>query len=203
MAIVQFEGIAQSVLTGKVTDPQGNPLPGASIYILNTLDGTSSNAEGVYILTSTEKGEHILVVSMIGYETMQQSIRLEDNSYTFNFTLKEAVSELDEVVISAGTIEATNDRKVAVLRPLDIVTTAGAAGDIVGAIQTLPGTMRVGDQTGLFVRGGDASETAVVIDGMVVQNFFTSDVPGVAQRSRVWPFKIKSTYLISGGYTAS
>ncbi len=202
MAIVQFEGIAQSVLTGKVTDPQGNPLPGASIYILNTLDGTSSNAEGIYTLTSTEKGEHILVVSMIGYETIQQSIRLEDKAYTFNFTLKEAVSELDEVVISAGTIEATNDRKVAVLRPLDIVTTAGAAGDIVGAIQTLPGTMRVGDQTGLFVRGGDASETAVVIDGMVVQNFFTSDVPGVAQRSRFSPFQFKGTAFSSGGYSA-
>jgi len=200
--MAHWSSFSQSVLTGKVMDPQRNALPGASIYIQNTLDGTSSNAEGIYTLTTTEKGEHILVVSMIGYETMQQSVRLEDKAYTFNFVMKEAVSELDEVVISAGTIEATNDRKVAVLRPLDIVTTAGAAGDIIGAIQTLPGTTRVGEQTGLFVRGGDASEAAVVIDGMVVQNFFTSDVPGVAQRSRFSPFQFRGTAFSSGGYSA-
>lgn len=200
--MAHWSGFSQSVLTGKVTDQQRNALPGASIYIQNTLDGTSSNAEGIYTLTTTEKGEHILVVSMIGYETIQQSVRLENKAYAFNFVMKEAVNELDEVVISAGTIEATNDRKVAVLRPLDIVTTAGAAGDIIGAIQTLPGTTRVGEQTGLFVRGGDASEAAVVIDGMVVQNFFTSDVPGVAQRSRFSPFQFKGTAFSSGGYSA-
>lgn len=200
--MAHWSSFSQSVLTGKVMDPQRNALPGASIYIQNTLDGTSSNAEGIYTLTTTEKGERILVVSMIGYETIQQSVRLEDKANTFNFVMKEAVSELDEVVISAGTIEATNDRKVAVLRPLDIVTTAGAAGDIIGAIQTLPGTTRVGEQTGLFVRGGDASEAAVVIDGMVVQNFFTSDVPGVAQRSRFSPFQFKGTAFSSGGYSA-
>lgn len=200
--MAHWSSFSQSVLTGKVMDQQRNALPGASIYIQNTLDGTSSNAEGIYTLTTTEKGEHILVVSMIGYETIQQSVRLEDKANTFNFTLKEAVSQLDEVVISAGNIEATNDRKVAVLRPLDIVTTAGAAGDIIGAIQTLPGTTRVGEQTGLFVRGGDASEAAVVIDGMVVQNFFTSDVPGVAQLSRFSPFQFKGTAFSSGGYSA-
>jgi CarboxypepD_reg-like domain/TonB-dependent Receptor Plug Domain len=192
---------SQSIIQGKVTDTQGNVLPGASIYILNTIDGASVDGNGNYSISSTEKGNQVLSVSMIGYENISLPILLENKSYTFNFKLKEAVSELDEVVISAGTIEATNDRKVAVLRPLDIVTTAGAAGDIIGAIQTLPGTTRVGEQTGLFVRGGDASEAAVIIDGMTVQNFFTSDVPGVAQRSRFSPFQFKGTSFSSGGYS--
>jgi CarboxypepD_reg-like domain/TonB-dependent Receptor Plug Domain len=192
---------SQSTITGKVTDQQGISLPGSSIYILNTLDGASADANGNYSISTTEKGNQVLAVSMIGYESINQPIVLENKSYTINFKLKEAVNELDEVVISAGTIEATNDRKVAVLRPLDIVTTAGAAGDIIGAIQTLPGTTRVGEQTGLFVRGGDASEAAVIIDGMIVQNFFTSDVPGVAQRSRFSPFQFKGTSFSSGGYS--
>jgi hypothetical protein len=201
LILASFGCCAQSIVNGKVTDQQGSSLPGVSIYILNTLDGASADANGNYSITTTEKGNHVLVVSMIGYETINRPIVLENKSYEFNFKLKEAVSELDEVVISAGTIEATNDRKVAVLRPLDIVTTAGAAGDIIGAIQTLPGTTRVGEQTGLFVRGGDASEAAVIIDGMVVQNFFTSDVPGVAQRSRFSPFQFKGTSFSSGGYS--
>jgi hypothetical protein len=199
--LTSFGCWAQSTITGKVTDQQGNSLPGVSIYILNTLDGASADATGNYTISTTEKGNQMLVVSMIGYETINQPIKLENKAYSFNFKLKDAVSELDEVVISAGTIEATNDRKVAILRPLDIVTTAGAAGDIIGAIQTLPGTTRVGEQTGLFVRGGDASEAAVIIDGMVAQNFFTSDVPGVAQRSRFSPFQFKGTSFSSGGYS--
>ncbi|MCX8490560.1 MAG: carboxypeptidase-like regulatory domain-containing protein [Cyclobacteriaceae bacterium] len=199
--IASVDCLSQSTLSGKIADSQGNSLPGASIYILNTLDGVSANAEGDYTLVTSEKGNQIMVVSSIGYETINQAIVLENKTYTLNFKLKEAVSELDEVVISAGTIEATNDRKVAVLRPLDIVTTAGAAGDIIGAIQTLPGTTRVGEQTGLFVRGGDASEANVIIDGMIVQNFFTSDVPGIAQRSRFSPFQFKGTWFSSGGYS--
>ena len=78
---------------------------------------------------------------------------------------------IGEVVISAGTIEARNDRVVAVLKPIDIVTSAGGQGDIAGAIQTLPGVQRNGgDQTGLMVRGGDVNESVVVIDGTIVQH---------------------------------
>lgn len=201
LAICCINSRGQSTLTGKITDLQGQTLPGASIYLLNTLDGASSDIAGQYTLITLETGNQTLVVSMIGYETINQPMVLEHKSYVINFQLKEAVSELDEVVISAGTMEATNDRKVAVLRPLDIVTTAGAAGDIIGAIQTLPGTTRVGEQTGLFVRGGDASEANVMIDGMIVQNFFTSDVPGIAQRSRFSPFQFKGTSFSSGGYS--
>ena len=52
--------------------------------------------------------------------------------------LRENVNTLDAVVISAGTFEAGDASKISVLKPLDVVTTASALGDYVGAIQTLP-----------------------------------------------------------------
>jgi len=122
--------------------------------------------------------------------------------YNINFKLKESTGTLDEVVVSAGAFDASNDRKVAVLRTMDIYTTAGGAGDIVGAIQTLPGAQKVSDQSGLFVRGGDASESATIVDGLVMQNAFMSSVPGVAQRSRFAPFQFKGVSFSSGGYSA-
>ena len=173
-------GHAQSIVKGKVTDLQGNPIPGANIYLLNTTIGVSANMQGEFMLSTSEFGTRTVVVSSIGYETFQQSMELAGKEYTLDVKLREATSELSEVVITAGTIEATNDRKVAVLRPLDIVTTAGAQGNIIGAIQTLPGTTRVGEQTGLFVRGGDASEANVVIDGMIVQIFLTAMCPALS-----------------------
>jgi len=52
--------------------------------------------------------------------------------------LRDDVSTLDAVVLSAGTFSAGDNSKVNVLKPLDVVTTASALGDFVGALQTLP-----------------------------------------------------------------
>jgi hypothetical protein len=72
-----------------------------------------------------------------------------------NKTIKlESVNALDAVVITAGTLEAGDKSRVSVLKPLDIVTTAGSAGNIIAALQTLPGTQTVGEDGRLFVRGG-------------------------------------------------
>ena len=54
----------------------------------------------------------------------------------------------------------------------------------------------------MFVRGGDAGEAAVIIDGMVAQNAFLSAAPGVAARSRFGPFQFKGVSFSSGGYSA-
>jgi hypothetical protein len=116
-------------------------------------------------------------------------------------TIKEKPVAIREVVVTAGAFEANDDPKVAILKPLDIYTNAGSGGDIAGAIRTLPGTQAQTDQTGLFVRGGDASESNFVVDGMVVQNPFSSNVPGVSQRSRFMPFQFKGISFSSGGYS--
>jgi hypothetical protein len=197
-AILSASG--QTKISGRVTDEQGVAVPGASVFLPNTLDGTSSDMSGEFSFTTREAGEKNLTVSAIGFLKQEKRVTLAGMPVEFNFTLKEETSQLNEVVISAGSMEANNDREVAVLKPMDIYNNAGAAGDIVGAIQTLPGTQRVAEQTGLFVRGGDASESAVIIDGMMVQNAFFSNVPGVAQRSRFTPFQFKGMAFSSGGY---
>ncbi|MFX6827061.1 hypothetical protein ABTH45_19320, partial [Acinetobacter baumannii] len=88
------------------------------------------------------------------------------------------------------------------LKALDIATTAGANADISATIQTLPGAQRVGEQEGLFIRGGSAEEAKIIIDGTVVNNFFYSSVPGIAQRGRFSPFLFNGTVFSSGGYSA-
>ena len=82
------------------------------------------------------------------------------------------------------------------------MTTAGANADIFKAIETLPGTQQTGVTTGLFVRGGDASETSILIDEMVVQNAFFTNLPGVSQSGRFSPFQFKGISFSSGGYSA-
>jgi hypothetical protein len=88
------------------------------------------------------------------------------------------------------------------LNPIDIVTTASANADITEAVKTLPGAQQVGETEGLFVRGGTATETKTYIDGTLVNNFFYSSVPNIAQRGRFSPFLFKGTVFSAGGYSA-
>jgi hypothetical protein len=54
----------------------------------------------------------------------------------------------------------------------------------------------------LFVRGGSASETNTLIDGMMVQNPYYSSIPDIAQRGRFAPGMFKGTSFSTGGYSA-
>ncbi|MCK5920227.1 MAG: TonB-dependent receptor plug domain-containing protein, partial [Methylococcales bacterium] len=89
------------------------------------------------------------------------------------------------------------------MRPLDIVTTAGANADIATAFNTLPGTQTVGEEGQLFVRGGSAHETQTFIDGMRVENFYSSKVPDIPNRGRFSPFAFKGLLFSTGGYSAA
>ncbi len=116
--------------------------------------------------------------------------------------MKEQITELKAVVISAGTFEASDKAKGAVLNSIDIVTTPSANGDVTSAFKSLPGTQQVGESEGLFVRGGSATESKIYIDGTLVNNFFYSSTPGIATRGRFNPFLFKGTVFSTGGYSA-
>jgi hypothetical protein len=193
---------AQTTIKGTIKDPKGNAVPFCNVYLENTLDGTTTDTLGSFSFKTTERGEKILSVSSIGYESIKQPVKLDQKIITLDIKLKSTAVSLSDVVVTAGSFEANNDREVAILKPLDIYNNAGAGGDIMGAIRSLPGTQQVTDQTGLFVRGGDASESTVIIDGMVVQNAFYSTAPGVSARSRFMPFQFKGIAFSSGGYSA-
>ncbi|MBN1182511.1 MAG: TonB-dependent receptor [Bacteroidales bacterium] len=192
----------QITIQGKIINKKGEPLPYIHVMVENTINGTITDENGVFSFTTAATGDQWLLVKCIGYETVKKQININKILEEIEITLEESALDISEVVVTAGAIEARNDRKVAILTPLDIYTNSAAAADIVGAIQTLPGTHKVGNQTGLFVRGGDAAESSVIIDGMVVQNPFFSNVPGVSQRSRFSPFQFEGISFSSGGYSA-
>jgi vitamin B12 transporter len=202
-AFLYLQGVAQSTIKGVVKDNKSKPVPGVSISLKDSYDGATTDSSGRYSFKTTEKGEQILVASSIGYRPFEQRIKLEGSAVTIDILLKEEVTELSAVVITAGTFEASDKKRAsAVLDPIDIVTTASANGDITGALKTLPGAQQVGESEGLYVRGGTAAETKTFIDGTLVNNFFYSSVPNIAQFGRFSPFIFKGTVFSTGGYSA-
>jgi vitamin B12 transporter len=194
--------IAQTKITGKVLDATRHGVAGANVYIKDSYDGTSTKEDGSFSFTATDTGKAVLVVSMVTFEKTEKPVVLNGKELVLNLLLKETTNQLNTVVISAGTIEASDEKKVTILKPLDIVTTASAQGDITGALKTLPGAQQVGESEGLFVRGGTGNETKTIIDGMVVAKPYFSGVPDVAARGRFSPFLFKGTVFSTGGYSA-
>ncbi len=193
---------AQIKVSGKITDTKGKPVGGVSISLKNTYDGSTADSLGNYSFTTTEKGAQIVEATIIGYRPFEQNINLASSPVMLNISLKELVTELKAVVISAGAFVASDKNKGAVLSALDIVTTPSANADVTSAFKTLPGTQQVGESEGLFVRGGSATESKIYMDGNLVNNFFYSSTPGIATRGRFNPFLFKGTIFSSGGYSA-
>lgn len=195
--------MGQTLISGKIKDPKGKGVAGASISLKDSYDGGTSDSTGLYRFKTTETGEHLIMVTCIGYKPIEQKISIGAEALNLDLILKEEPNELKAVVITAGTFEASDrKRAAAVLNSIDIVTTASANGDVTGAIKTLPGAQQVGESEGLFVRGGTAAETKIYIDGTLVNNFFFSSVPNVAQFGRFSPFLFKGTVFSTGGYSA-
>ena len=194
---------AQVTVSGKVADKK-NPLPGVSITLKDTYDGATTDSTGKFSFKTDEVGDFTLIFSSIGYNVYEQTIKLEKGkNLALDIILKEEITELSAVVISAGTFEASDrKRAAAVLSPIDIVTTASANGDVTGALKTLPGAQQVGESEGLFVRGGTAAETKIFIDGTLVNSFFNTGAPNIAAYGRFSPFIFKGTVFSTGGYSA-
>ncbi|RYY86208.1 MAG: TonB-dependent receptor, partial [Chitinophagaceae bacterium] len=188
--------------SGTVRDVKGAPLPGASLTIRGSYDGGTADSSGHFSFGTAEKGAQVLEVTAVGFKTWETTVQLAGTAVQVNVILKEEVTELKAVVISAGSFEASDKKKTTVLSPIDIVTTASALADVTAAVKTLPGAQQVGESEGLFVRGGTAQETKTFIDGTLVNNFFYSSVPNVAQRGRFSPFIFKGTVFSAGGYSA-
>ncbi|MCA0238025.1 MAG: TonB-dependent receptor [Bacteroidetes bacterium] len=194
--------LGQTVISGKVTDRKGEPLFGASIAIKGSYDGATSDSLGHFSFRTRKKDSVTISASYLGYEPEFQTLVLKGGNLDLHFKLKDAFNELNAVTITAGIFEASDSKRMVMLRPMDIVTTAGAGADITAVMQLLPGSNRVGEQEGLFVRGGAAYETKTVIDGMIVQNPFFSSTPDVPQRGRFTPFMFKGMAFSTGGYSA-
>ncbi|MDI6032836.1 TonB-dependent receptor [Flavobacterium sp. LB2P84] len=192
---------SQNTISGKVVDEKGKLVSGANIFIEGTYDGASSSETGNFSFTTTTTGNQTLVVSFLIYETSKTVIDVA-NFQNKTIKLRESVTSLDAVVITAGILEAGDKARVSVLKPLDIVTTAGSAGNIIATLQTLPGTQTVGEDGRLFVRGGEANETQTFVDGIRVAQPYGATTNNLPTRGRFSPFLFSGISFSTGGYSA-
>lgn len=167
---------APEVATGTVTDQFGDPLAGASVIVVGTTSGTSTDIDGNFTLPNVEKGATIRI-SFIGCKTVE--VKWEGSH--LNVTLDEDSNSLDEVVVVGfgtqkkanltGAVSTVSGKEISA-RPVNTVADAlqgMAAGlDVLGAAR---GGQLGADRT-MNIRGtgtigsGSSVNPLVLIDGM-------------------------------------
>jgi len=99
--MLPFLGLAQINLGGKVTDlTTSEPLPGAHIRLLNTLQAAASNMNGTFLFKNLSPATYTLVVSYVGYSNDTTTVEL-DKSKSVVISLKPSVIMEDEVIVTA------------------------------------------------------------------------------------------------------
>src|SRR5690606_33104083 len=106
-AVLFFTGqlLAQKVVTGKVTDDKGNPVPNASVLVKGTSTGTTTKTDGTYSL-NVPAGATTLVFSSVSMGIQEVPI---GSGSVVNATLTSTATDLTEVVVTVpyGTVKKT------------------------------------------------------------------------------------------------
>lgn len=88
--------VQQRVISGRIQNTQGAAIPGVTIMIKGTQQGSTSGADGAYQLTLSSGGKTDLLFSAVGY--ISREIAVTDQQI-LDVVLEEQVSDLDEVVV--------------------------------------------------------------------------------------------------------
>lgn len=189
---------SQYRIDGTVSDSYG-PLIGVNVFIVGTLDGCITDSLGHFTFTTDKCGELTLRALLLGYEEYN---KVADATILRNLDirLREKITSIDEVVVTASNYNIGKSSRFKSLDAIDVVMSGNSCGDIVAALQILPGTQKVGENGRLYVRGGDSEECQTFINGMHVLMPYSSNVEGQTQRGRFSPFLFKGMSFSLGGY---
>ena len=191
------------MIKGKVTDDSGSPLPSANIIVLESQEGASTDAEGLFTLITTQKSKVTLRVSMIGYSTYEKSIDLTGNASSeyLDITLHEESIELKEAVVMGSSFSSENGKGI-VVSSMDVMTTPGGAADLFQSLKTMPGITQVSESAELYVRGGDPTETVTMIDQASIYHPYTYESSYGGLFSNLNTGAVSEMYFSSGGFSA-
>lgn len=164
----------RATVNGKVTDSEGEPLPGVSVTEKGTTNAVMTDIDGNYSI-SLRNPNATLIFTYVGYETAEQAIGSRN---VVNVVLQTKSSDLDEVIVVGygtqrkssitGSIASVNVGKMK-----DITTPSVAnmlQGKVAGVVVT-PTSGQPGAGVSIRVRGtgsiGASKEPLWVIDGVV------------------------------------
>lgn len=180
-------------LAGKVVDAQGEPLIGATVFVLETQQGVAADLNGDYAIIRIAPGTYSVRFSSVGFQTkvVEGVLITSNNTATLNITLGEEVILGEEVLITAERpiVDVSLTSSISTLTKEDIeVLPVQQLDEIVN--------LQAGVVDGHF-RGGRLGEVQYQVDGVSVNNPFNNASSLQLDRS-----VLQEVQVISGTFDA-
>jgi TonB-linked SusC/RagA family outer membrane protein len=167
---------AQNSVSGTVTDQEGVPLPGATIVVLETNDGATTDFDGNYSISAAEG--LTIEISFVGYESQKIVVNADAD---YNVTLVEG-NALDEIVVTALGIKRAEKtltyasqtvKSEDLVQARDISFANSLTGRAAG-IEITKSSSGAGGSTRIVLRGNKSlsgdSQPLIVVDGVPIVN---------------------------------
>ncbi|WP_426326825.1 TonB-dependent receptor [Pedobacter sp. R-06] len=107
-------------LKGKVTDSAGLAIPGATVQVVGSKIGTSSDGNGLYALKFPSPGAYKVRISFTGYQVSEVAVQIDNTVKTMDFALQDTKELLsDVVVVGSRSTPRTNIESVV---PVDLIS---------------------------------------------------------------------------------
>lgn len=209
-----------STISGTVTDAETDePIPQANVFIIELESGAATDFDGNYEISNVEHGTYKVRISSVGYASLEESITVDENNTTFDFSLGADIRLLDQVVVSAlGFEENIDEMAVSQSRVSGDRLTGSGESNLVSGLSGKTSGVNVINTSGdpgagarILIRGANTitgnNQPLFVVDGVPVYNTQAgSGIAGVAQQSRINdlnPNDIKSVRILKGPSAAA
>jgi len=182
----------------------GEPLMFSNVFFKNTNIGIATDVNGFYSITKVPPGDYTLMVTSIGFDTIQEQIKVEKNRIlNKTYQMKMNSTDIDVIEVFGEKIDRTANVNVGVTkvtaRKIKLMPSIGGEPDLAQYLQTLPGVVFTGDQGGqLYIRGGSPVQNLTLLDGMQIFNPFHS----IGLFSVFDTDLLRSVDVYSGGFIA-
>lgn len=192
---VTVKAQGEAMISGKILSTEKEIVDFATVYLKGTNYGGTTNEEGIYHLKAPA-GNYTLVVSAIGYKTVEKQVRLIDGQRVKqNITITPQVEELDEVVVVSNGISRLK-RSAFNAIAVDTKELQNSTKSLSDALAKAPGMKLresggVGSDMQLMLDGFSGKHVKVFIDGVpqegVGSSFALNNIPvNFAERIEVY-----------------
>lgn len=170
LLLCSWQVYGQNNVFGNVIDEEGNPLPGASVIILDADVGTTTDSDGFFMLRDLPGGEQMIEVNYLGYEGQKKEISVVAPT-SIDFVLSSAAYDLGSVEV-LGTWAKANTPVTQTNVSREELDKLNQGQDIPYLLRMTPSLITTSDAgtgigyTGMRIRGSDPTRINVTINGI-------------------------------------
>ena len=165
----------QYSIKGKVKSESGEALPGATVVIKGTSNGSVADGDGNYAITSLERGEYVVKASFLGFDEQQQYVTVKDSDVKVDFVLKDKVILNDAVTVYAT---RANDETPTTYENVskEEISERNLGQDLPYVLRMTPSMVVNSDAgagvgyTAMRIRGSDGSRINVTVNGIPIND---------------------------------